>query len=332
MPGINLGVSCLRNLGLLVGVLLLFAACDRRVRPEPTRPAAAESVVLAQVGERVITRADFERELARRGAAQPQRYATAAQREKLLAEMIQFEVVLAAARSAGYDREPEIQARVNQFIVTRFQEDHLAAAESGPPTDAELQAYYQANQPQFSVPPAVRIALIQLKLSPKATPETRGALQSRAEELWNEARAGDVVAFGRLARQHSEDQATRYQGGEIGWNTREQLTERFGAALSSAVFALVESGQPTTLLESPDGFYIACLLEQRSQQIRPFAAVREAIAYEVSQRKELERQAKWFSQLQQNIPVKTYPARLPAPVSVNQVTESRPPTGPQNSP
>jgi parvulin-like peptidyl-prolyl isomerase len=323
-------MSCLRNLGLLAGVLLLLAACDRRTHPESAHPTADESVVLAQVGERLITRADFDRELARRGTAQSQRYATAGQREKLLAEMIQFEVVLAAARSAGYDQDSEIQARINQFIVTRFQEDQLAAAESGPPTDAELQAYYQANQIQFSVPPAVRVALIQLKLSAKATAEKRDALQTRAEELWNEARAGDAVAFGRLARQHSEDQATRYQGGEIGWNTRDQLTERFGAALSAAVFALVESGQPTTLLEAPDGFCIARLLEQRSQQIRPFAAVREAIAYEVSQRKELERQAKWFSQLQQNVRVKSHPDRLPAPVSVNQVTESRPPSVPKS--
>jgi parvulin-like peptidyl-prolyl isomerase len=133
-----------------------------------------------------------------------------------------------------------------------------------------------------------------------------------------------------LARQHSEDQATRYQGGELGWNTRDQLKERFGAALSAAVFALVESGQSTTLVEAPDGFYIARLLEQRPQQVRPFAEVREAIAYEVSQRNELARQAKWFSQLQQNIPVKSYPDRLPASVSVNQVTESRPPSVPKS--
>lgn len=315
---------------LLVGVSLLFAACDRRTQLESAHPTADESVVLAQVGERVITRADYDRELVRRGGVQSQRYATAAQREKLLAEMIQFEVVLAAARSAGYDRDPEIQARINQFIVTRFQEDQLAAAASGPPTDAELQAYYQSNLSQFSVLPAVRVALIQLKLSAKATPEKRDELRARAEGLWNEARTGDAAAFGRLARHHSEDQATRYQGGEIGWNTREQLTERFGAALSAAVFALIESGQRTTLVEAPDGFCLARLLEQRPQQVRSFGEVRDAIVYEVSQRQELERQAKWFSQLQQNIPVKSYPDRLPAPVSVNQVTESRPPSVPKS--
>jgi parvulin-like peptidyl-prolyl isomerase len=318
------------NLGLLAGILLLFAACDRRAQPEAPRPSGAESVVLAQVGDRAITRADFDRELARRRGTQSQRYTTPAQLEQLLEEMIQFEVVLAAARSAGYDRDPEIQARINQFVVTRFQEDQLAAIESGLPTDAELQEYYESHQPQFSVPRAVRVALIQFKLSSKATAEKRDELRARVEELWNEARTGDAAAFGRLARQHSEDQATRYQGGEIGWNTREQLTERFGTTLSVAVFASVESGQPTTLIEVPDGFYLARLLEQRPQQVRPFAEVRDAITYEVSQRKELERQTKWFSQMQQKIRVKSYPDRLPPPVSVNQVTESRPPAVPKS--
>jgi hypothetical protein len=317
------------NLVLLASVLLLFAACDRRTHPEAVQLTADESVVLAQVGDRVITRADLERELARRRGIQPQRYIAPAQIEKLLQEMIQFEVVLAAARSAGYDRDPEIQARINQFVVTRFQEEQLAAIESEPPTEAELQAYYQSNRSQFSVPLAVRVALIQLKLSAKATAEKRDELRARAEGLWNEARPGDAAAFGRLARQHSEDQATRYQGGEIGWSTRDQLTERFGEPLSAAVFGLVESGQPTTLVEAPDGFYIARLLEQRPQQVRPFAEVREAIAYEVSQRNELARQAKWFSQLQQTVRVKFYPDRLPAPVSVNQVSESKPPTVPK---
>ncbi len=314
----------------LLACVLLLAACDTGSRLDSVRDTGGESVVLAQVGDRTITRADFDRELARRAGPHPGRYISAAQHQKLLEEMIQFEVLLAGARAAGYDRDAEIQARINQFIVARFQEDRLATIARRPPTEAELRQFYAAHQDQFSVPAAARVALIQFKLSPKATAEKRDELRARAKAVWREAGAADAAAFGRLAQQHSEDQASRYLGGEIGWNTQAQLAERCNEPVSTAVFALVGTDQTTALVEIPDGFYIGRLLDQRPQLVRPFAEVREAIAYEVSQRKEVDRQAEFLAQVRESIRVKSYPDRLSVPVSTSQTPGTGPPPVPKS--
>ncbi|HEY5914771.1 MAG TPA: peptidylprolyl isomerase [Verrucomicrobiae bacterium] len=244
--------------------------------------------------------------------------------------MVQFEVLLASAKEAGYDRDPQIQSQINQFIVTRFQEDQLPKSEAAAPTEEELRDFYAGNREQFSVPPAVRAAVIQFKLSPKAAPEKRGELKAKAVAIWTAAHTAEAAEFGRLAQQHSDDQTTRYHRGETGWISLENLSERWGAPVSNAVFTLTEPGQTAPLIETPDGYYIVRLLEKRPRSARPFEEVRDTIAYAVTQRRELERQADFRSRLQRNFRVELHPERLPPPNAPVPPTEPTPPSMPEN--
>jgi parvulin-like peptidyl-prolyl isomerase len=307
----------------------LLTACHDPNKSDP--PAAvAEEEVLARVGERKITLAEFTRELTRRARIHPQLYASEAQHRKLLEEMIQFEVLLASAKAAGYERDPQIQSQVNQFIVTRFQEDQLQKPGAIAPTEQELRAFYAGHPERFSVPPTVRAAVIQFKSSPKASAEKRDELRTRARTIWTAARTAEGAEFGRLVQQHSDDQSTRYHRGETGWITFEQLSERWNEPVSNAVFALTETGQTAPLVETPDGFYIVRLLEKRARSMRPFEEVRDAIAYAVTQQNELERQAEFRSRLRQNLKIESYPERLPLPNASARVVDPAPPTVPIN--
>lgn len=315
---------------LLLTCTFLFTACDQRSKSDPQAAVAADRQVLARVGDREITLAAFERELTRRARTHPQLYASEAQHRKLLEEMIQFEVLLASAKAAGYDRDPQIQSQINQFIVTRFQEDRLSKAGAVAPTEEELRAFYANHPGQFSVPPAVRAAVIQFKISPKAAAEKRDELRAKAEAIWTAAHTAGAAEFGRLAQQHSDDQSTRYHHGEAGWLSLEQLSERWNSSVSNAVFALTEPGQTAPLVESPDGFYIVRLLEKRPSGVRPFEEVRDAIAYAVTQQNDLARQAEFRSRLQQNLRIESYPERLPLSNASARVAEPAPPAMPIN--
>jgi parvulin-like peptidyl-prolyl isomerase len=309
---------------------LFLTGCNNQTLPNAQTSVAIGQEVLARVGNREITLDDFEAELARRSRTQPQLYTSETQRRKLLEEMIQVEVLLASARESGFDRDPQIQSQINQFIASRFQEERLAKHETIPPTDEELREFYASHQHQFSVPAAVRAALIQFKISPKATLEKRRELRLKSDAVWESARATDATAFGRLAQQHSEDPSTRYQRGETGWITREHLSERWNQPVSDAVFALTEPGQTAPVIETPDGFYIVRLLEKRESAVRPFEEVREAIAFAVTQQKELARQADFQSQLQQHLQIESYPERLPSASPAVQASESVPPPVPKS--
>lgn len=319
---------------LFVAMLLVCAsvltACSKRAPSveSPLPPVSAEA--LARVGDREITVAEFEQELTRRMRGNPQFYASEEQRRQVLAEMIQFETLLAAARAAGYDRDPRIQSQINQFIVARYQEDQLQRIETIPPTDAELRAFHAAHADRFARPATVRAALIQFKLSPKAAPEKRAELHTKARTIEAMARMGDAAAFGRLAQLHSEDQATRYQRGETGWMSHSAFAERWGAPVADAVFALTEPDQVAPVVETADGFFLVRLLERQSGGVRPLEEVREAVAYAVARQKELDRQTEWQTHLQQSMRVEIYSERLPQSSPAARTSDSAPPRVPNS--
>jgi parvulin-like peptidyl-prolyl isomerase len=99
----------------------------------------------------------------------------------------------------------------------------------------------------------------------------------RAEAL---ALAPAEHAFGPLAARHSDDQATRYQGGVAGWVARGGGA-RWDAAVVDASFALARPGEVSPLVRTADGLYLLKLIDRRPAALRPLREVREAIRHEL---------------------------------------------------
>jgi len=313
-----------------VFVLVVSASCGRRehadVRKSGAEQPAEGTVVLAEVGERCITLGQFEAERARRGR---EFYATAEQQKKLLGEMIAFEVVLAKAKAAGYDRTPAMQTQVDRLIVTRFQEEQFAArSPPATPDEAQLRAYYQGHQEQFTIPARVRAGLIQFHSSSKATAGKRAELRQRAEAVLEEARKADSAAFTSLAQKHSDDQATRYQGGDTGWVRTGDDALPWPVAVTEAAAALSRSGDCAQLVETPTGFYIVRLLEKQAGGVRAFDDVKEAIAYQIAQQQREQRQQVFLEEMQRGIRIERNPDFLKHITPTEQVSETAPPTIP----
>src|SRR6185436_11106075 len=147
------------------------------------------------------------------------------------------EVLLAKAKAAGYDRDPEIRSRVDEFIVARFQEDQLIGhVAPTAPDEAELRIFYEQNKERFTAPGSVRAAVIYFSCSSKAEDEKREAIKHKAEAVLAESRATDAEGFSRLALQHSDDQATRYTGGDAGWLQSDAALPRWHTDVMHAAF------------------------------------------------------------------------------------------------
>lgn len=269
----------------------------------------------------------FQAELQKRSMHNPNAYISDEQRRKLLEEMIEFQVLLTRAREAGYDRDPEIKARINQFIVSRFQEDQLEHhnGSNTVTSDAEVQAYYEQHQEQFSKPAAMRFGIIEFKISPKAGDEKRAELRQRAELVVTRARAIDQAEFARLAQQHSEDQATRYAGGDTGWMTREDASLRWGKPLAATAFELSEAGNVAPLIETPSGFYIVRLLERRAVSVRPFSEVKSAIAYQLARQRQFERDDLFRENMRRGLTIETNPDFLKLTAPTQSTVNAKPP-------
>ncbi len=167
---------------------------------------------------------------------------------------------------ALYDESPlayeEPEKRQLRFLVV----DESAIFEALTPTDAEVQQYYDANITQYTTPGQVRASHILLRTEE----QDESDVEARARELADEARAG--ADFAELARQHSQDDATAADGGDLGLFGRGRMvTEVEATAFGLDVDAVSDP------VRSAFGFHVIRVTEKQEEATQPLEEVREAI-------------------------------------------------------
>ncbi|MES2923508.1 MAG: peptidyl-prolyl cis-trans isomerase [Verrucomicrobiota bacterium] len=278
---------------LIVLLSILGVSCKPSGERQVVAPTATGDV-LAVVGDERITAADFQKEMSRRSADD---------RAAGLEQMIRHKTALVQARAAGFDKEPEMVALVEQLIASRFLEARHAAGSRSEPvvSEEEINRFYQNHRDRFQKPESVRAGVIYLRSSARADVEKRGELRERATAILDQARGLDPDAFVMLVRQNSEDQATRYTGGDTGWMRPDDSLPARDAAVVEAAAALRNPGDMAPLLESADGFRIVRLTARQAAGVRPLDEVREAIRYELLQSARAARQNAFFEKLKEGV-------------------------------
>lgn len=279
--------------------------------------------MVAVVGEAVITREAFQAELGRLGVVRS--------KESVIEEMIRFEALLAKAKAAGYDHDPGVVAGVNRMIAARFQEDQLAN-QIGPKatvSEEEVRDYYQKNADTFATSERVRAAVICWKMPPKATPEKKSELLARAEAVLAEARKTDATGFAGLVQKYSEDQATRYRGGDTGWLRRDERAAHWDAMLIDRVFALAKPGELSPIISTQYGLYIARLMERTPADVLPLDQVKDRIAYAISQERRQRLEEQFFDKMKSGLRIEVNRPVLQSSETPNPVVEKKPPSMPR---
>jgi len=275
---------------MLLVLLLAGVGCHEQKNAgldsqDPFAGANATNLV-AQVGGQPISRAALEQVLAHRGSG--------ADKEKALDELVTAEAIYAKAKAAGFDTNAAVQAGLKRLIAAQYVAAQLPEASSSPRvSDQEITQHYQAHAAEFTVGEKARAAIILLKVPAKATPEKQAEHLARAESVLAEARQlpATVAGFGELAMKYSEDGATRYQGGDIGWLVKNTADFRLGPAVAEAILALNQPGELTPVVRSREGLVVARLMEKKPAARRPLSELKEALAYRLSRAKAAQREA-----------------------------------------
>ncbi|HEX5218396.1 MAG TPA: peptidyl-prolyl cis-trans isomerase [Verrucomicrobiae bacterium] len=313
---------------VLLSVLLavLCCSCSKKADPKQATGSPTQEEILAWVGDQPITAREFQAEQNRRWHNAP---ITEAQQQRLLEDLIREKATLAKARAAGLDRSPETVALVERLIVARYTEAEFAKRFGKEPEveDAEIQKFYGSNLARFQIPAAVRAGLIWLPLSPKADVTRRAALLANAEALRERAASADAIGFRALVQQHSEDQATRYTGGDTGWLHEGQPASCHPAVMTAAL-QLQQAGEVAPLVVVSNGVYIVRLLERRMASTRPLIDVREAICYELQQQKRAQREQEFFAEMKRGLDIKVNRDVLNSISTPTQVSNAAPPALP----
>lgn len=282
---------------LLVGLLL--AGCKK--------PAPED--VLARVGSREIRVEEFAAHLRARQGNSP----VPLDSKQLLNELVDREIFVQQARKAGLESDREVQEQIRDILIAKLKErtltPELAAATV---SDAEISKSYESRRAEFTRPERAHLAVLFLP-SPAEGSQAAAARQrlETAQGRVRQVSLGGVANFGPLAVDFSDDQETRYRGGDLGWVEKGRSPQRIEPAVIDAGFALKEPGALSEVIRGARGFYLVKLIAREGPAVAPLASVEPAIRAQLLREKREAIEAQSLKKLREAVAVEVHPERLP---------------------
>jgi parvulin-like peptidyl-prolyl isomerase len=162
-------------------------------------------------------------------------------------------------------------------------------------SDAEVHAFYVANQVRFVAPEQINVRHVLIKVERNADDATVAMAQLQIERVLRLARDG--ADFADLARQYSQDSSAP-RGGELGFLARGQLVRPF----EDAAYAL-KPGEISGVVRTRFGFHIIQLIARRDGELIPEQQVVEPIRSHLLETKLVETVAERVSSLREQASV-----------------------------
>jgi hypothetical protein len=303
---------------------LAGAGCGEQKAPPPPVEGVAE------VGGVSISGEAFGRFMRQRAGHNPNRFTNLTEKEALLGEMIDGEATFAKAKASGFDQRPDIQESIKRLIVSRFLEQQARRQESEPPiTDRDLEQYYHEHEQKYTIPAKARGAVIFRRIPAGATAEKREEALGAAGKILDEAKAAkDELAFAQIVQKNSEDQASRYRSGDLGWISQEAKLWGIEPAIVEALFALKTPGDFAPLVVTENGVYVLKLVEKQPPSIRPFAELKEEIRYLVARQRQEQREKELHAFLREGLGIRINRPLLESIVPPGAANNEAPPAVP----
>jgi peptidyl-prolyl cis-trans isomerase C len=250
----------LPTLLLAAGVAFAFAGCSRDNGTADRDIPATDSPVLAIVAGSPITANDLLAEVAHR----KQRNQTIPAKEELLEAMINRAALIHRAKASGLDKDPAMRRRLDGLLVSEIRQRELQSQlDTVEVSEEELRAAYAERAQSFTTPAKSRLAILHLVGGKAASDGKRSELRARMTEARDRSLADPAPGglgpaargFGTLAVEFSDDQVSRYRGGDAGWFTPGQAGTRWPAEVLKAGLLLAQ-GEVSEVIESKGDFFL----------------------------------------------------------------------------
>ncbi|HJX64018.1 MAG TPA: peptidylprolyl isomerase [Polyangia bacterium] len=168
--------------------------------------------------------------------------------------------------------------------ILRYRIINIAVGSKVSVSDADVQGYYERHMQAANL--QVHASHIFLAIPEGADAATAQEKEKQAQKLLQRAQSGED--FSRLARDYSEDTATRAEGGDLGWFGKDILPK----PIEELVFSM-KVDEIRGPVRADRGFHVIKLLGRRAQDPKPLSEVHDQIRGQLRQR-EMERQTKNF--------------------------------------
>lgn len=183
-----------------------------------------------------------------------------------------------AELQAWYDANPSLYRSEEKVAVDYVEIDGASLEVPTTVDEATLRGRYQELRTRYVTEPQRVASHILVAAAVDADVATNDAARERAAALAAQARAPGAD-FAALARENSDDLGSKAEGGDLG------VVEAglFDAAFEQALFALDTAGQVTDPVRTPDGWHVIQLRELTPGSERPFEEVRAELEAEYFQ-------------------------------------------------
>lgn len=292
--------------GLAAGWLLPRAA------PPPPDPVPEDWV--ARVGDSYIDAELFRDEMRRRGGERPGTFQDGDSRRALLDAMLYRQVLAESARRDGLHQTPELRRAIDQVLADRYLDLTLRQRQEAiTVSEDELRAYWREHADDYSLPPRRRIALVQVSVPEEAPDAAWEQAEARVRQALERVRQLElsVPHFGDVAVEFSDDQASRYRGGVVGWITEGQAGRyRLEPAVMEAAEALEQPGDIAGPLRGDNGWYLVRLVERDAGQTREFAELADGLRQRLMQQRLAAENDRFREQMLASVDIEIREARL----------------------
>lgn len=157
-------------------------------------------------------------------------------------------------------------------------------------TDEDVRARYDEMTRRSAAVSRVHLKHVLIGLPPKSTENQVARAKALAAEVIQKSKDG--VAFGELAKQYSNDAATKMGGGDLGWIERGSLPTEWEVI----VFAM-DKGEVRGPISGPSGLHVFYIEDLEKSEIKPFEELKEQVRNELY-RKEMDKQTGlWLEEL-----------------------------------
>ena len=245
--------------------------------------------VYAVVGSRMITEVDLEREYARRELIGLAKLAE----EETLEKLIERAALVEYARGLGLGEDPVIAHRMDSLLIHALRQH----SQGGDPaleqvSEEAVAAAYRERLDDFTVPGATRLAVLFTEVSNKLSSTQQTEAKERLREAVSLLESQGLPAsqgFGRIASEYSDEQLSRYRGGDVGWIPDAMTNHRIPIVVLEAGRGL-DVGAASDVIALESGCWVVMKTGARPATVRPLEAVDDLIRNELIARKQAERE------------------------------------------
>ena len=169
--------------------------------------------------------------------------------------------------------------------LLRFRVLNIAVGSKVTITDEDVKSYYNRHYKAGSANTEVRASHIFLSIPEGADAGVVAEKQALGRKLVERAATED---FANLAREYSDDAATRKDGGDLGYFGKDILPK----AIEEMVFSM-KVGEVAGPVRADRGFHVIKLVDRKTTSAKPLADVEDDIRMQLRQ-KEMEKQTKSY--------------------------------------